>query len=419
MTKPSSIFSKAWLCVALLWIVALLNYLDRIMITTMRQSIIDAIPMTDAQFGSLTSIFLLVYGLLSPFAGLLADLFSRRLIIIGSLFVWSAVTWLTAHATTFHELLAARALMGISEAFYIPAALAVIVDFHRGRTRSLASGLHVSGCLIGSGLGWIGGALAEHHSWTYAFNLFGIVGIVYSVVLMLFLPDAPREKTDETASATIGFLSALGGLFSRSSFYFALLFWGILGMAGWGVAGWMPTYFKEKFHLGQTDAGYYATFFLQIAAVAGVIAGGALADLWAGRNERGRVYIVVLGLCLAAPGILFAGSTNVLLLAVAGLVLYGFTRSFADSNMMPILCMVADSRCRATGYGILNLFSCLVGGATIYLGGVLRDGRQDVSSIFKFSALSMFGCAIILYLVKPKPAKEPATVISRQPAKTP
>src|SRR5678816_2477570 len=90
---------RAWLIVALLWVVGCLNYLDRVMITTMRGSLVEAIPMTDAQFGLLTSVFLWVYGLLSPFAGFLADRFNRSRVIITSLFLWSLVTWFTAHAT--------------------------------------------------------------------------------------------------------------------------------------------------------------------------------------------------------------------------------------------------------------------------------------------------------------------------------
>lgn len=138
---------RAWLTVALLWFVGCLNYLDRVMIATMRQSLVDAIPMTDAQFGRLTTIFLLVYAVLSPVAGYLADRFNRSHVIIGSLFVWSLITWLTAHATTYGQLLVTRALMGVSEACYIPAALALIADYHGPRTRSLANGTHLSGVL--------------------------------------------------------------------------------------------------------------------------------------------------------------------------------------------------------------------------------------------------------------------------------
>src|SRR5665213_2893842 len=178
MTRRFPSMTQAWLCVALLWFVGFLNYLDRIMLTTMRTSVTDAIPMTDAQFGLLTSVFLWVYAGLSPFAGFLADRFSRRRVIIGSLFAWSVMTWLTGHAKTYDQLLWARGIMGISEACYFPAGMALIMDYHRGPSRSLANGIHVSGVLVGSGLGGLGGWLAERHGWGYAFDLFGIVGLV-------------------------------------------------------------------------------------------------------------------------------------------------------------------------------------------------------------------------------------------------
>ena len=142
-----------------------LNYLDRMMITTMRSSIISEIHMTDAQFGLLTSVFLWVYGLLSPLAGFIADKFNKSRIIIVSLLIWSGVTFLTAYATSFEYLLATRALMGISEAFYIPTALALIMDYHRGNTRSSANSVHIMGIMVGQSLGFIGGWLAEAHSW--------------------------------------------------------------------------------------------------------------------------------------------------------------------------------------------------------------------------------------------------------------
>jgi MFS family permease len=396
---------QAWLCVALLWFVACLNYLDRIILTTMRSSVTDAIPMTDAQFGLLTSIFLWVYGGLSPFAGFLADRFSRRKVIIGSLFAWSAITWLTGHAKTFDQLLFARAIMGISEAFYIPAGMALIMDYHRGPTRSLANGIHVSGVFVGSGLGGFGGWLAEHHRWGYAFNLFGIIGVVYSIILIFLLRDAPREQAFSSGSSDAAppttFLPALKSLFSHGSFFLALMFWGLLGLVGWGVAGWMPTYFKEHFKLGQGVAGFSATGYLQGAALVGVIIGGALTDRWSRAGESRRITITVLGLCIAAPGILLAANTGLLVIAIVGLMVYGLMRSFADVNMMPILCLVCDPRYRATGYGILNLFACVVGGLTIYAGGMLRDAHVDVNVIFRVSAISLLVAAAILFFVKP------------------
>ncbi len=405
MVSDSTLPARAWLVVALLWVVGLLNYLDRVIVTTMRGSLIEAIPMTDAQFGLLTSVFLWVYGLLSPFAGFLADRFSRSRVIMISLFAWSLLTWLTAHATTFEQLLWTRALMGVSEACYIPAALALIADYHRGSTRSLATGVHMSGIMVGSGLGGLGGWIAEHHGWTHAFTIFGLVGIVYTIVVMLLLRDRPADPavagqpTPVREKVNLG--EALRSLFAQRGFIFALCYWGLLGLAGWAVIGWMPTYLNEHFKLSQGTAGLSATGYLQAAALVGVLVGGWWADRWSRTTERARVYVPMIGVLVAAPSILLASSIDWLPLAIAGLICFGLAKAFSDSNMMPILCTVTDARYRATGYGVLNLFSCVVGGLTIYAGGVLRDAKVDVSNVFQFAAFSMLICAALLFCIRP------------------
>lgn len=404
--QNSKLTSGAWLVVALLCFVGCLNYLDRIMITTMRTSIVGAIPMTDAQFGLLTSVFLWIYGLLSPFAGFLADRYSRSRVIIVSLFVWSLVTWLTGHAKTFEQLLAARALMGISEACYIPAALALIVDYHRGPTRSLATGIHLAGIMAGQSMGFIGGWIAEDHDWTMAFVIFGIVGIVYSVILAFTLKDLPKKKESGPTGKNamkVNFWEGIKDLFGRKAFILMLLFWGILGIVGWVVMGWLPTYYKEHFNLSQTIAGLYATGYLHPASLVGVLIGGYLADRWSRTNPRGRILLPAIGLCIAAPGIFIASNTSILPLAIGCFIIYALTRTFSDANMMPILCMVADARYRATGYGVLNCFSCIIGGFGLYAGGALRDAKINLGSMYQVAAGLLLICAAILFAIKPKP----------------
>lgn len=409
-TAPTSPHSKlpngAWLAVALLWMVGCLNYLDRVMLTTMRGSLIEAIPMTDAQFGLLTSAFLWTYGLLSPFAGYLADRFSRSRVIVISLLSWSIVTWLTAHASTYGQLLTTRILMGVTEACYIPAAVALITDYHRGHTRSRAEGFHMSGIMVGSGLGGVGGWIAQEHGWGHSFAIFGVFGIFYAIVVAMLLRDAPRETAPGATQAEtfalphIGIGEALRSLFSYKSFIIAVCYWGVLGLAGWAVVGWMPTYLNEHFHLSQGAAGLSATGYLQTAMLFGVIVGGIWADRWFVVNPYGRLYVPMIGLTVAAPGVLLSGNTDILPVAISGLIVYGFARAFADSNMMPILCQVTDPRYRATGYGVLNFCSTLVGGLTIYAGGALRDARVDVSLIFAFASVSLLSGAALLYAIK-------------------
>ena len=392
--------------VALLWPVACLNYLDRLMITSMRDSIKAGIPMTDAQFGLLTAVFLWVYAVLSPSAGYFADRFGRRWVIIASVFVWSAVTWLTAHAHSFNELLMARALMGVSEACYIPAALAIIADYHRGPTRSLATGLHMSGLYAGAALGGLGGVLAEHFQWQSAFNLFGAIGVIYSILLIFMLREAP--KPDESPVGTgqpaqkISLISALGFFSGSASFWALLGYFGLLSVAYWAIYGWLPTYMGQQFHLGQGAAGMSATAYIQIASFAGVLVGGAWADRWCRRNLRGRIFVPLIGFCFAGPALYLSSTTGALAVAIAGLIVFGLARGFADANNMPILCQIAPGRYRATGYGILNFLGCVMGGAMTYLAGALKDANVGLEKIFQFCAGGVVIAVLLLLVVKPK-----------------
>jgi MFS family permease len=409
-THKEKLHPRAWLVVVLLFFVGLLNYLDRNTITTMHTSITEAIPMSDKQFSLLTAVFLWVYGLFSPFAGFLADRFGRSRIIIISLFIWSVVTWLTAHSHSYTQLLATRALMGLSEACYIPAALALITDYHKGPTQSTAIGLHMAGVFTGASLGFIGGWIAQEYTWSLAFTVFGIIGIAFAVVIAFFLKDAPSKTNHTVQSLTPqldknNFLSTLKSLFSNRSFYYMLCFWSMLSIVSWLISAWLPTFYIQHFHISQKMAGVYATAYLYPASVVGLILGGILADKWSKTNKRGRILVPAIGLCIAAPAVFFAGQSTVLIMAIILFILYAITKAFSDTNMMPILSLSTDQNKRATGYGILNLFSCIVGGLGIYAGGYLRDEAVSFSLIFKSAALLIPACIVFLLLIKPKQSK--------------
>lgn len=405
-TRSNPDFQKrAWLVVGLLFVIGALNYLDRIMITTMRTSLIEAMPMTDAQFGLLTSVFLWTYGLLSPFAGFLADRFNRSRVVIISLFIWSIVTWLTAYSKTFEQLLATRILMGISESCYIPAALALISDYHRSSTRSLATGIHMTGINVGSSLGFLGGMIAENRAWNTPFIFFGILGTAYAFIVAFILKDPPKqEDINETHKTdnSINFFTGVSDLFKKRSFLLMLGYWGLIGIVGWLVVGWLPTFYQEKFNLTQGVAGLYATGYLYPALIGGLLLGGFMADRWSTTNRLARIQVPAIGLCIAAPFVLLASSTLILPVAIIAFMIYAFTKAFGDSNMMPMLCMVADPRYRATGYGVLNFFSTIIGGIALYAGGVLRDVNVNLQIIYQFAAFIILICAVLLFLARPK-----------------
>ncbi len=401
----------AWIVVGLLWVVALLNYLDRLLIASMRDPIKESITMSDAQFGLLTSVFLWVYGILSPFGGYFADKFSRKKVIVLSLLVWSAVTLWTGFVHSFTEMLVARAVMGISEACYIPAALALITDYHKGRTRSLATGLHISGLYAGMALGGVGGYIADFWGWRYGFHLFGGFGLIYSVVLLFILRDFPKEQSGSdnvpneaekiTQENHVTVLGSLKNLFGTGSYWILLFYNGAIGMSFWVIYSWLPTYLKEHFNLNLGEAGISATGFIQIASFIGVVVGGVIADRWSRKNNRGRLFMPVIGFTLGCPFLFLMASTSVFGLAVVGMIMFGLARGFHDCNLMPIMCQVIDKRYRATGYGFLNFASTAVGGIMVYVGGALKDANVSLSVVFQVSAVSLLIASWFLLLVRP------------------
>jgi MFS family permease len=399
----------AWVVVALLWPVAMLNYLDRQMVSTIRASIRADIPSiaNDQDFGTLLAVFMWVYALLSPIGGFVADRFNRRWTVIGSLGVWSAVTWATGQATSYSQMLCFRALMGISEAFYIPAALALIADFHSGGTRARAVGIHQSGIYAGLALGGIGGYIAQTSSWRNCFTWFGVAGVIYSVVLMLALRDAPGttgEAGPKKSSVTVG--ETLRALWTQPAFWILVLYFTFPAIAGWVTKNWLPTYLADTFQLKEGPAGLSATGYIQLASFVGVLLGGVVADGWMRATPRGRIYTSAIGVFLLAPALLGLGCAWSLGAAIGFMVLFGIGWGFFDCNNMPILCQIARPEHRATGYGCMNLVSISVGaGATVLLGW-MRDHGIKFSVAFAVSAAVALLSAGLILLVKPRSEQE-------------
>jgi MFS family permease len=370
----------------------------------MKSSMMADIPdiATKANWGLVLGSFKWVYAILSPVGGYFADRLSRRHIICISLFVWSAVTWATGHVTSFQQLVAARALMGISEAFYIPAALALITEYHLGATRSRAVGIHQMGIYAGTILGGFSGYVADSalSGWRWAFVACGIIGVVYAVPLFLMLRHPPRQ---ENAVAQISPLAAVRDLFSNVGFILLVLYFTLPALAGWVVRDWMPDILKEQFGLGQGRAGVSAVLFVQIASLIGAGIGGWLADRWMKKNIRGRIFVSALGMSFFLPALFGVGNAGTLMIAVFFLLLFGLGWGFFDCNNMPILCQIVRPQLRATGYGFMNLVSISCGGFADWGFGWLRDRHVPLNVIFGvFAGIALLSVLIVL-LIKPRP----------------
>jgi MFS family permease len=398
----------AWLVVVLLVPVALLNYLDRQMLAAMKFSVMQDIPDIglEANWGKILALFKWTYAVLSPIGGYIADRFSRRWVICGSLFVWSGVTWLTGHVQTYEQMLWTRALMGISEAFYIPAALALIADYHPGATRSRAIGAHQMGIYCGVIVGGFSGYVADSpdHGWRWAFSWCGLIGILYAVPLLFVLRNPPRERSGgshpELTPWRVG-----RELLTNGAFILLVLYFTLPALAGWVVRDWMPAILKAEFNIGQGKAGVSATLFWQVAAIAGAIVGGFLADRWMRRTERGRIYVSAIGMGLIIPamfGVGFSPQTGALWVAIAFLLLFGLGWGFFDCNNMPILCQIARPELRSTGYGIMNFVSISAGGLADWGFGIMRDREVPLHLIFGVFAGAAVVSVVLVLLIRPR-----------------
>lgn len=407
----------AWLVVALLMPVALLNYLDRQMMASMQSSVIASIPdFADAEnpqamWGFMLGQFKWVYAVFSLVGGVIADRYSRRWAVCASLFIWSAVTWWTGHVTTYNELLWARSLMGVSEAFYIPAALALIADYHTGQTRSRAVGLHQMAIYCGVIAGGFGGYAATQFGWRSAFFACGFVGVLYAFPLLLMLKDAPRcvaEVSEETEIGQRGRnpIKSMVELLSNPSFLLLVLYFTLPAMAGWVVRDWMPSILKKEFRMGEGAAGVAATLYWQVAAIFGAVLGGYLADRWMQKNLRGRIYISALGMLMIVPAIFGVGNATSIGMAVGFLILFGLGWGFFDGNNMPILSQIAKPQLRATGYGIMNFVSISFGGLADWGFGRLQDAKVPLNVSFGlFALLAIMSIALVL-MIRPRTEEE-------------
>ncbi|MBU3743865.1 MAG: MFS transporter [Sediminibacterium sp.] len=401
--------SYAWGVVALLWVVALLNYMDRQMLSTMQSAMkLDIQELQQATlFGNLMAIFLLVYGCVSPFSGIIADRVNRKWMIVISLFVWSGVTFCMGYATSFNQLYWLRAIMGVSEAMYIPAGLSLIADYHSSSSRSLAIGIHMTGLYMGQALGGFGATVAHQFSWQHAFQLFGLIGMLYAGVLILFLKEikipTDREKSNSKENQSLhSWFSGIRQVVGNRFFWVILFFFAVSSLPGWGIKNWLPTLFSENLHLQMSVAGPIATITIAASSLLGVVIGGLLSDTWVQKNSKGRIFTSAIGLGLTIPALLLLGMSNAIFFLILAAVFFGIGFGMFDANNMPIVCQFISPANRATAYGLLNMVGVMAGSfITRWLGKSVDKGSLG-KDFALMSIVIIVAIVLQLLILKPK-----------------
>ena len=402
-----------WVVVGLLWVVALLNYMDRQMLSTMKEAMSHSIPELEKAetFGNLMAAFMWIYGLMSPFAGAIADRMNRKWLIVASLFVWSSVTLLMGFTHDFSTLYILRMVMGLSEAMYIPAALALIADFHTGKSRSLAIGVHMTGLYVGQALGGFGAILSHHLSWESTFIYFGLFGALYALVLATFLHETDAQlarikngaKTNESQSNGLNnVVQSFGKILSSVPFWGMLIFFTATSLPGWATKNWLPTLFEQNLHLNMQVAGPISTATIALSSFIGVFVGGAISDRWVRTNVKGRVYTSAMGLGMMAPALAFLGFGSSYWSVIGGGFLFGFGLGFFDTNNMPILCQFFSSRYRSTAYGVMNMSGVIAGGYITKMLGKSTDAGNLGRDFGVMAVVILVVVFIQILILKPK-----------------
>ena len=402
-----------WVVVGLLWVVALLNYMDRQMLSTMKEAMSHSIPELEKAetFGNLMAAFMWIYGLMSPFAGAIADRMNRKWLIVASLFVWSSVTLLMGFTHDFSSLYILRMVMGLSEAMYIPAALALIADFHTGKSRSLAIGVHMTGLYVGQALGGFGAMLSHHLSWEHTFIYFGLFGALYALILATFLHETDAQlarikngaKTNESQSNGLNnVVQSFGKILSSVPFWGMLIFFTATSLPGWATKNWLPTLFEQNLHLNMQIAGPISTATIALSSFIGVFAGGAISDRWVKTNVKGRVYTSAMGLGMMAPALAFLGFGSSYWSVIGGGFLFGFGLGFFDTNNMPILCQFFSSRYRSTAYGVMNMSGVIAGGYITKMLGKSTDAGNLGRDFGVMAVVILVVVFIQILILKPK-----------------
>ncbi|MBX2923428.1 MAG: MFS transporter [Chitinophagaceae bacterium] len=398
-----------WIVVGLLWVVALLNYMDRQMLSTMKPSMqVDIAELQSAtNFGYLMAVFLWIYGLMSPVSGIIADRMNRKWLIVVSLFVWSAVTFMMGYATSFQQLYWLRAVMGVSEALYIPAGLSLIADYHSDKTRSLAIGIHMTGLYMGQALGGFGATIAGKYSWQETFHSFGLIGVVYAVILIFFLkeykrPALPANDPLKQASGKPSLFKGLAVLLTNISFWVILLYFAIPSLPGWGVKNWLPTLFSENLKIDMATAGPLSTITIAASSFIGVIFGGVLSDRWVQKNIRGRVYTSAIGIALTIPALLFIGFGDSLVSVIGSALCFGFGFGMFDANNMPLVCQFVQPQYRATAYGLMNMTGVFAGAFITDLLGKSTDQGNLGKDFAMLSVVVLAALIVQLSMLRPK-----------------
>jgi predicted MFS family arabinose efflux permease len=384
--------TRAGALVAFMWFAYFLNYCDRQAVFSMFPSLKADLHMSDAQLGYVGAMFLWVYAFGCPISGYLGDRFSKRLLVVLSLVVWSLVTVGTGLVTSGVMLLAMRAAMGVSESLYMSSAVALTANAYTAEKRSRAVSVLMTGQIAGTVAGsWFGGWMADRGQWREAFFILGAVGVLYALPYFTFLRHVGEPAPENGARPSF---AALG---RSCTFLLLCVVFPVFVFGLWLLYGWLPAFLHDKFALNQADAAFNATVFLQTATFVGILIGGIIADKLHTRVRSARFCLIVAGLVLSAPCIHLLGNSDTLLITRIAATGFGLFSGLFIANIFPAAFDVVAAEARATAVGLLNFCGAIMSGFATLFGGLWKQslGIDRLLSLTSIGYLAVAGALLI------------------------
>lgn len=397
--------SYKWEVLLLLWMAYLLNQGDRQVFNTVLPAIRDALNLTDTSVGLIATIFNLFYAIMVPIGGWAGDRFSRKWVTTISILFWSVATMFTGLATSFMWLVILRSVAtGGGEAFFGPANYSLLGQYHTD-TRARAMSIHQTAYYVGVILaGWLAGLIADKLGWKYSFIIFGAVGIVWGILMIIRLKDYPKEGNAIAVSSPQsdkkpGFFDGFKVVFTTpTSLMLTIGFSGLIFVIT-GYMTWVPAYLQEEFGQSQAAAGFNSMFWTYVAAFAGVLIAGTLSDKLAAKNHKVRMTLQAAGLIGGAVFLFFMGGHPALWLLYVSFAGWGFFRAFFDANTYAVLYDVTPEHMHASCSSAMIMTGFAVGALAPVVLGALKESMGSLSRTFPILAVIWVVCGLLMLAV--------------------
>ena len=354
---------------------------------------------TDAQLGLISSVFTLVFGLSMPFAGLVADLFNRKRVLVFGAFLFAVGIFVSGFAAGLGMLFISYGIINsIGQSLMPPCNTSLISQYH-DETRGTAFSIYQTAIYVGIVVcSVVSGYLAQlgEGGWRYAFWIFGAIAVLWAVVIAVFLKDTPQS----TSGNKIGLDSvreALQAFLKKPSSLILMAGLGCYFFVTYAFKAWAPIFMIRSFpEMGTTQAVFHGVFWFYLGAFFGVTLGGRLSDALKIRRPGIRFEVEFVGLALCIPFILMMAFVHSLPLMILAILMFGFATGVYDSNIYAALFDVINPRFRAVGTGLFGCGGCIVGAFGPTVMGFLNDAFTPRLSMASLAIFAIVGSLAIL-----------------------